>query len=62
MTTHQQLQSDKDLIAKHGGASALAKKLGFASKQRVHNWMTRGIPPAIKLAYPKIFLRNVVKK
>jgi hypothetical protein len=62
MTTHQQLQSDKDLIAKLGGASALAKKLGFTSKQRVHNWMTRGIPPAIKLAYPKLFLKGVVKK
>ena len=62
MTTDQQLQFDKDLIAKLGGASALAKKLGFAYKQRVHNWMTRGIPPAIKLAYPKLFLRGVVKK
>jgi len=62
MNKEQQLQSDKDLIAKLGGASALAKKLGFASKQRVHNWMTRGIPPAIKLAYPKIFLKGVVKK
>jgi hypothetical protein len=62
MTTNQQLQSDKDLIAKHGGPSAFAKKLGFASKQRVHNWMTRGIPPSIKLAYPKLFLKSVVKK
>jgi len=62
MITKQQLQSDKDLIAKHGGASVLAKKLGFASKQRVHNWMTRGIPPSIKLAYPKLFLKGVVKK
>jgi hypothetical protein len=62
MTTDQQLQSDKDLIAKLGGASSLAKKLGFASKQRVHNWMTRGIPPSIKLAYPKLFLKGIVKK
>jgi hypothetical protein len=62
MNKEQQLQFDKDLIAKHGGASALAKQLGFASKQRVHNWMTRGIPPAVKLAYPKIFLKGSVKK
>jgi hypothetical protein len=62
MNKEQQLQSDKDLIAKLGGASALAKKLGFASKQRVHNWMTRGIPPAVKLSYPKIFLKGSVKK
>ena len=62
MTNQQQLQSDKDLIAKLGGASALAKTLGFSSKQRVHNWLKRGIPPAIKLAYPKLFLKSVVKK
>ena len=62
MNKEQQLQFDKDLIAKLGGASALAKKLGFASKQRVHNWMTRGIPPSVKLAYPKIFLKGGLKK
>jgi len=57
-----QLQSDKDLIAKFGGPSVVAKLLGFKSKQRVHNWLTRGIPPSIKLAYPKIFLKKVRKK
>lgn len=62
MDKQQLLQADKDLIAKHGGASALAKKLGFSSKQRVHNWLKRGIPASIKLTYPKIFLRSVVKK
>ena len=57
-----QLQSDKDLIAQLGGPTILAKKLGFASKQRVHNWLTRGIPPSIKLAYPTIFLKKTRKK
>jgi hypothetical protein len=59
MITDQQLQSDKDLITRFGGPSALARRLGLASKQRVHNWMTRGIPPGIKLMYPKIFLKKV---
>ena len=62
MDKQQLLQADKDLIAKYGGASALAKKLGFSSKQRVHNWLTRGIPASIKLAHPKLFLKGVVKK
>jgi hypothetical protein len=57
-----QLLSDKDLIAKFGGPSAIAKLLGFKSKQRVHNWLTRGIPPSVKLAYPNIFLKKDRKK
>jgi hypothetical protein len=28
----------------------------------VHNWMTRGIPASIKLAYPKLFLNKRIKK
>jgi len=43
-----------------GGTTAICKKLGF-KKQRVHNWLTRGIPPAIKLAYPQIFLKKAKK-
>jgi hypothetical protein len=62
MNKQNQLQSDRDLIARLGGPTTLAKRLGFNSKQRVHNWLTRGIPPAVKLTYPKIFLKKVVKK
>lgn len=50
---------DKEIIQKHGGTSALAHKLGFDKKngpQRVNNWVKRGIPPAIKIKYPEIFL------
>ena len=54
------IQSDKELITKLGGSSALAKRLGL-SKQRINNWNTRGIPPSIKLTYPKIFLSKKVK-
>jgi hypothetical protein len=62
MNKEIQLQSDRDLIAHLGGPTTLSKRLGFNSKQRVHNWLTRGIPPAIKLTYPKIFLKKIGKK
>lgn len=62
MNKNDQLQLDADLIAQLGGPSTLAKRLGFNSKQRVHNWLTRGIPPAVKLAHPKIFLKKMNKK
>ena len=62
MNKNDQLQLDADLIAQLGGPSTLAKRLGFNSKQRVHNWLTRGIPPAVKLADPKIFLKKINKK
>jgi hypothetical protein len=62
MTTKEQIQADGELIAQLGGASALARQLGFKSKQRVHNWFKRGIPPAVKLTFPKIFLKKAVKK
>jgi hypothetical protein len=54
--------SDKDLIALLGGPTALSKRLGFASPQRVHNWVYRGIPASVKLAYPKLFLNKRIKK
>jgi hypothetical protein len=56
-----QIQLDKELIALLGGSSALSKRLGL-SIQRVHNWSTRGIPPSIKIAYPKLFLNKRIKK
>jgi len=62
MKKNEQIQFDKELIAQLGGPTLLAKRLGFSSKQRVHNWLIRGIPPAVKLAYPKIFLKKIGKK
>jgi hypothetical protein len=54
--------TDKELIALLGGPTVLSKRLGFPSSQRVHNWITRGIPASIKLAYPKLFLNKRTKK
>ena len=51
--------TDAQLIEFHGGPTKLAKKLGWNESraiQRIHNWQSRGIPAAIKLKYPSVFL------
>jgi hypothetical protein len=48
---------DRKLIEQLGGTSQVAKLIK-SSPQRVHNWKTRGIPAAIKLAYPELFLNK----
>jgi len=58
---NKNLESDKAMIATLGGPTVLSKRLGLNSPQRVHNWLTRGIPASIKLAHPKIFLKGLRK-
>ena len=52
--------TDKELIRELGGPTKLAVLLGYDTThggvQRVQNWITRGIPPQVKLAFPHIFL------
>ncbi|MDB5937489.1 MAG: hypothetical protein JWQ01_4833 [Massilia sp.] len=61
MNITDQIQADKDLIEQHGGPTKLAEELGYdtttGGAQRVHNWMTRGIPPRVKLARPDLFMQ-----
>ena len=55
--------TDTELIAYYGGPAKLARMLGFPEQggvQRIQNWTTRGIPPAVKVQFPEIFL-NVPK-
>lgn len=61
MTKQEQIQADKELIALLGGTTAVAKRIGVNSPQRVHNWLTRGIPASVKLAHPKLFLKGLKK-
>ena len=49
------INTDKDIIVALGGSTKVAEMLGLKSKQRVQNWMTRGIPAEVKLQYPHIF-------
>lgn len=53
------MSNDKKLIENLGGAAKVAELLGYDKQggvQRVHNWMTRGIPPKVKLEHPGLFL------
>ena len=59
------MMSDAELIELYGGAKKLAARLGYANAggfQRVHNWITRGIPARVKLEHPKLFLKKPRKK
>lgn len=50
---------DKQLIENLGGARAVARLLGFDDRngtQRVHNWISRGIPSKVKLDHADVFL------
>jgi hypothetical protein len=61
-----QITNDKILILSLGGPTKVAALLGLdktsGGVQRVHNWMSRGIPPKEKLARPDLFLPGMVAK
>ena len=52
------LDRDRALIESLGGPVKLAQSLnmGRYGAQRVSNWNRRGIPSAVKVAYPQIFM------
>lgn len=54
---------DPELIKSLGGPAKVAELLGFdktaGGVQRVQNWITRGIPPKVKLEHPEVFLRHL---
>lgn len=54
------MHKDEQLISRLGGPAKLAAALGFDRRpggtQRVQNWRRRGIPAAIKLSRPDLFL------
>lgn len=54
---------DAKIIAAFGGPAALAAELGFkkGGTQRVFNWTKRGIPAAVKVARPDLFLADVAR-
>lgn len=59
MNTAKPIHSDAALIERLGGSAKVAELLGLdkdGGTQRVFNWITRGIPPRIKLKHPAIFL------
>ncbi|WP_170067356.1 hypothetical protein [Malikia spinosa] len=51
---------DAETIKSLGGPTAVARLLGLEmpdGSRRVHNWIKRGIPAAIKVKHPEIFLK-----
>lgn len=56
--------NDAARIKELGGATVVARLLAGrtgkpVSVQRVHNWASRGIPPAVKLDHPDLFVGPV---
>lgn len=55
---------DADRIRDLGGPTAVARLLGYVvpypGVPRVSNWMTRGIPPSVKVARPDLFMPELV--
>ena len=56
--------TDPELIEHLGGPTKVAALLNLDKEaggvQRVQNWITRGIPPKVKLEHPHIFLGHLV--
>lgn len=62
MADQDQIEKDRALIDALGGASKVADLLGYPADggvQRVQNWKARGIPSAVKVEHPDIFLRTL---
>jgi len=60
MNTH----TDSELIAKLGGPAKVAELLGLPKPggvQRVQNWLYRGIPSAIKVLRPDLFMQQALE-
>lgn len=58
-TDAARIAGDAQRIEALGGPAAVARRLDFDAKngtQRVQNWLTRGIPAAVKLLHPELFL------
>jgi len=54
------MNPDTSLIEELGGPTKVAELLGYdkaGGPQRVHNWTKRGIPAAVKVARPDLFLK-----
>jgi hypothetical protein len=55
------LHPDAALIDALGGTTHLARALGMnpqGGRQRINYWRIRGVPAAVKLEFPHVFLRD----
>lgn len=60
------MNEDRALIEELGGPAKVAEMLGYDKRdggvQRVSNWLTRGIPAAVKVERPDLFMRHLLSK
>lgn len=63
MTNTNWLAFDQQTIATMGGAAKVSRLLGYGpmGTQRVHNWMRRGIPAAVRVEHPHLFMPNMAQ-
>ncbi len=58
------MEEDRALIQELGGPTMVAELMGYDKRdggvQRVSNWQTRGIPAAVKVERPDLFLRHLM--
>ena len=55
---------DAELIRRLGGPSKVAELIAIDKRggaQRVQNWMVRGIPAAIKVKFPHLFMPELAQ-
>jgi hypothetical protein len=52
----QHTHPDWDVVVRLGGAAKVATLMGW-SVQRVQNWKQRGIPSAVKVRRPDLFMQ-----
>lgn len=58
------MTDDRKLIEALGGPSKVAELLKFpmpGGAQRVHNWLSRGIPAKVKVEHPELFMPGSAK-
>ena len=64
MTKHLATDADRQTIDRLGGPTKLAELLGYDKSkggvQRIQNWKDRGIPSAVKLQRPDLFLPEFI--
>ena len=56
------LESDRKLIAELGGPTKVAELMGWprlGGPQRVQNWLARGIPAAVRVQRPDLFMPHL---
>ena len=53
--------TDREIILNLGGPAKVAELIQSKNRQRIQNWMCRGIPAKVKLEYPHLFLNPNIR-